>query len=109
MCTNFREELISVLELVNEKRTRYSYFFSVFRYRELKAEDEQVKWLWEILASFNKEELVSFLRFISGRSRLPEKLSDLPHKFQIVGADKVCLFVSFLLYQKHGRKQIAYL
>lgn len=66
------------------------------RYRELKAEDEQVKWFWEILTSFKKDELVSFLRFISGRSRLPEKLSDLPHKFQIVGADKV-LNVSYAL------------
>ncbi|XP_066930429.1 probable E3 ubiquitin-protein ligase HERC1 [Clytia hemisphaerica] len=60
----------------------------IVRYREITAEDEQVKWLWEILVSFSKDELVNFLRFISGRSRLPEKLSDLPHKFQIVGADK---------------------
>jgi len=65
----------------------YLYLYS--RYREISAENEQVKWLWDILASFSKEELASFLRFVSGRSRLPEKLSDLPHKFQIVGADKV--------------------
>ena len=80
----------------------FFFFFLILRYRELKAEDEQVKWLWEILASFNKEELVSFLRFISGRSRLPEKLSDLPHKFQIVGADKVRFFFCFI-FQKNKK------
>ena len=59
------------------------------RYREISAGDTQVKWLWEILQSFTKDEMISFLRFVSGRSRLPANLGDIPHKFQIVGADKV--------------------
>ena len=63
---------------------------SIFRrYRELSANDVRLKWLWEILSSFSKEELVAFLRFVSGRSRLPTNLNDMPHKFQIVGTERV--------------------
>lgn len=60
----------------------------IARYRELSVNDDQVKWLWQILENFTRDEMVMFLRFVSGRSRLPVNLSDMPHKFQIVGADK---------------------
>ena len=75
------------------------------RYREITAADTQVKWLWEILHSFTKDEMVAFLRFVSGRSRLPANLSDVTHKFQVVGTDKVrclklislCAYINCLL------------
>jgi len=60
----------------------------ISRYREVPANDSRIKWLWEILSLFTTDEIVSFLRFVSGRSRLPANLNDIPHKFQIVGSEK---------------------
>ena len=55
-------------------------------------------WLWEILESLDNEERVLFLRFVSGRSRLPANIADFPQKLQIIGIDKVCLVNESLSY-----------
>ena len=46
-------------------------------------------WLWEILESLDQDERVLFLRFVSGRTRLPVNIADFPEKLQIIGIDKV--------------------
>ncbi|XP_047141184.2 probable E3 ubiquitin-protein ligase HERC1 isoform X1 [Hydra vulgaris] len=61
---------------------------SISRCRDISTDDLRIVWLWEILRSFSKVDLLSFLRFVSGRCRLPTNLNDLTHKFQIVGASK---------------------
>ncbi|XP_018024010.1 probable E3 ubiquitin-protein ligase HERC1 isoform X2 [Hyalella azteca] len=60
----------------------------VVRYREVSESDVLVSWLWCILESFSAEERVLFVRFVSGRSRLPANLSDLSHRFQVMRVDR---------------------
>jgi E3 ubiquitin-protein ligase HERC1 len=43
-----------------------------------------VQWLWNILESFTNAERVLFMRFVSGRSRLPANLADLSQRFQVM-------------------------
>lgn len=55
----------------------------IVRYREFDENHQQIQWLWEILENFSNEEKILFLRFVSGRSRLPANLSDISQKFQV--------------------------
>ena len=53
-----------------------------FRYKDNTSEDHEViQWFWQILESFSNEEKVLFLKFVSGRSRLPQRISDIPQRF----------------------------
>ncbi len=55
------------------------------RYRDNLSEgDHLVRWLWQTLDSFTNEEKILFLRFVSGRSRLPARVSEIPQRFQIM-------------------------
>lgn len=60
----------------------------VVRYREISESDVLVSWLWSILESFTAEERVLFIRFVSGRSRLPANLSDLTQRFQVMRVER---------------------
>lgn len=53
------------------------------RYREVDEHDPLVVWLWAVLESFSPSERVLFVRFVSGRSRLPANLADLSQRFQV--------------------------
>ena len=48
-----------------------------------------IKWLWKTLEELNREERVLFLKFVSGRSRLPAVAADIPQRFQVMKVDKV--------------------
>ena len=61
------------------------------RYREVDANDTQVLWLWNTLESFTNEERILFMRFVSGRSRLPANVTDVSQRFQIVKVDRVSI------------------
>ena len=65
------------------KRYDIILIFLIFRYRELEETDPIVVWLWNILELFSPEERVLFVRFVSGRSRLPANLADLSQRFQV--------------------------
>ena len=55
------------------------------RYRDGISESAQlVQWLWQTLDLFTNEEKTLFLRFVSGRSRLPTRVSEIPQRFQIM-------------------------
>ena len=57
----------------------------VYRYRDgIDEKDQLIQWLWETLTSFTNEEKTQFLRFVSGRSRLPARVSEITQRFQIV-------------------------
>ncbi|XP_060527187.1 probable E3 ubiquitin-protein ligase HERC1 [Cylas formicarius] len=60
----------------------------IVRYRELDENHQLVKWLWDILENFSDYERVLFMRFVSGRSRLPANLADLSQRFQVMKVDK---------------------
>ncbi|XP_076032136.1 putative E3 ubiquitin-protein ligase HERC1 [Oratosquilla oratoria] len=60
----------------------------VVRYRELEETDQLVIWLWNILEVFTPCERVLFIRFVSGRSRLPANLADLSQRFQVMRVDR---------------------
>lgn len=59
------------------------------RYRDITESHQLICWLWQSLEEFTNEERVLFLRFVSGRSRLPSNLTDIPQKFQIIKVDRV--------------------
>ncbi|CAG7693965.1 unnamed protein product, partial [Allacma fusca] len=60
----------------------------VVRYREMDESHDLVKWLWSILESFSNAERVLFMRFVSGRSRLPANLADFSQRFQVMKVDR---------------------
>ncbi|XP_069694063.1 probable E3 ubiquitin-protein ligase HERC1 isoform X1 [Periplaneta americana] len=60
----------------------------VVRYRELDENNLLVQWLWDILEGFTNAERVLFMRFVSGRSRLPANLADLSQRFQVMKVDR---------------------
>ncbi|KAF5301595.1 hypothetical protein FQR65_LT08900 [Abscondita terminalis] len=61
---------------------------TVVRYRELDENHQLVQWLWNILENFTNAERVLFMRFVSGRSRLPANLADLSQRFQVMRVDR---------------------
>lgn len=63
----------------------------IARYRDMDETEPVIKWLWEVLEEFEPEQRVLFLKFVSGRSRLPVNTNDLAQKFQIMKVDKVSL------------------
>jgi E3 ubiquitin-protein ligase HERC1 len=62
--------------------------FTVVRYRDVDANHHLVIWLWEILKSFSHHERVLFLRFVSGRSRLPANVAEIQQRFQIMKVNR---------------------
>jgi len=69
----------------------------VVRYREVDEQHQLVQWFWHTLEEFSNEERVLFMRFVSGRSRLPANTADISQRFQIMKVDRVrrCFFYSF--------------
>ncbi|XP_041374032.1 probable E3 ubiquitin-protein ligase HERC1 isoform X2 [Gigantopelta aegis] len=63
-------------------------FKKVVRYRGIEENHTVVKWFWAVLESFTNEERIQFLRFISGRTRLPTSPSDMTQRFQIMTSDR---------------------
>uniref|UniRef100_A0A3Q2YVJ1 HECT domain-containing protein n=1 Tax=Hippocampus comes TaxID=109280 RepID=A0A3Q2YVJ1_HIPCM len=61
------------------------------RYRDIAESHQLVAWFWQSLEEFTNEERVLFLRFVSGRSRLPSNPADMTQKFQIIKVDRVSL------------------
>ncbi|XP_028317880.1 probable E3 ubiquitin-protein ligase HERC1 [Gouania willdenowi] len=60
----------------------------VVRYRDITESHQLVGWFWQSLEEFTNEERVLFLRFVSGRSRLPSNPADIAQKFQIIKVDR---------------------
>ncbi|XP_047185393.1 probable E3 ubiquitin-protein ligase HERC1 isoform X3 [Scophthalmus maximus] len=58
------------------------------RYRDITESHQLTGWFWQSLEEFTNEERVLFLRFVSGRSRLPSNLADITQKFQIIKVDR---------------------
>ncbi|CAG5849679.1 unnamed protein product [Menidia menidia] len=60
----------------------------VVRYREVEEQQALVQWFWQTLEQFSNEERVLFMRFVSGRSRLPANTADISQRFQIMKVDR---------------------
>ncbi|XP_068434962.1 probable E3 ubiquitin-protein ligase HERC1 isoform X7 [Clinocottus analis] len=60
----------------------------VVRYREVDEQHPLVQWFWQTLEEFSNEERVLFMRFVSGRSRLPANTADISQRFQIMKVDR---------------------
>ncbi|XP_034753665.1 probable E3 ubiquitin-protein ligase HERC1 isoform X10 [Etheostoma cragini] len=60
----------------------------VVRYREVDEQHSLVQWFWQTLEEFSNEERVLFMRFVSGRSRLPANTADISQRFQIMKVDR---------------------
>ena len=60
----------------------------IARYRDMDESDQVIRWLWEVLEEAGASQRVLFLKFVSGRSRLPVNPNDLAQKFQIMKVDK---------------------
>ncbi|KAF0031589.1 hypothetical protein F2P81_016144 [Scophthalmus maximus] len=58
------------------------------RYRDITESHQLTGWFWQSLEEFTNEERVLFLRFVSGRSRLPSNPADITQKFQIIKVDR---------------------
>ncbi|XP_056876992.1 probable E3 ubiquitin-protein ligase HERC1 isoform X3 [Takifugu flavidus] len=60
----------------------------VVRYREVDEQHSLVQWFWQTLEELSNEERVLFMRFVSGRSRLPANTADISQRFQIMKVDR---------------------
>ncbi|XP_035381674.1 probable E3 ubiquitin-protein ligase HERC1 isoform X2 [Electrophorus electricus] len=60
----------------------------VVRYREVEEQQQLVQWFWQTLEEFSNEERMLFMRFVSGRSRLPANTADISQRFQIMKVDR---------------------
>ncbi|XP_014872809.1 probable E3 ubiquitin-protein ligase HERC1 isoform X1 [Poecilia latipinna] len=60
----------------------------VVRYREVDEQHALVQWFWQTLEEFSNDERVLFMRFVSGRSRLPANTADISQRFQIMKVDR---------------------
>ncbi|KAJ8304849.1 hypothetical protein KUTeg_018432 [Tegillarca granosa] len=60
----------------------------VVRYRGIDEKCDVVQWFWEVLEAFSNDERIQFLRFVSGRTRLPANPSDISQRFQIMNSDR---------------------
>ncbi|ESP05641.1 hypothetical protein LOTGIDRAFT_181433 [Lottia gigantea] len=60
----------------------------VVRYRGIEESHILIKWFWETLENFTNDERIQFLRFISGRTRLPTNPADISQRFQIMTSDR---------------------
>jgi len=70
----------------------------MFRYKDNTSGDQEVvQWLWQTLESFSNEEKVLFLKFVSGRSRLPQRISDIPQRFVLSVFEQVFWYILILL------------
>ena len=67
------------------------------RYRELDEQHPLSQWLWAVLDSFTDSERVLFMRFVSGRSRLPANLADLSQRFQVGAVTRDYVYVLLCL------------
>lgn len=77
-------------ELIIQKLAPVIMFcLSLSRYREVDENHHVIQWLWQALEQFTDEERVLFMRFVSGRSRLPASVADISQRFQIMRVDKV--------------------
>lgn len=52
-----------------------------------------VIWFWKVLESFSNEERIQFLRFVSGRTRMPVNPADIPMRFQIISSGRVSVII----------------
>ncbi|XP_030623810.1 probable E3 ubiquitin-protein ligase HERC1 [Chanos chanos] len=77
------EELVCGLPEVSVEMLK-----KVVRYRDITDSHQLIGWLWQSLEEFTNEERVLFLRFVSGRSRLPSNPADITQKFQIIKVDR---------------------
>ena len=64
------------------------------RYKDFSEDSIVITWLWQNLQSFSTDDKMLFLRFISGRSRLPAHVHEISQRFQISKAMRVG-FVKF--------------
>ncbi|XP_077974377.1 putative E3 ubiquitin-protein ligase HERC1 isoform X2 [Styela clava] len=60
----------------------------IARYRDVEEDSKLITWLWQALEDFSNNERVLFLKFVSGRSRLPANVVDIPQKFQITKIER---------------------
>ncbi|XP_076880016.1 putative E3 ubiquitin-protein ligase HERC1 isoform X2 [Brachyhypopomus gauderio] len=60
----------------------------VVRYREVEEQQQLVQWFWQTLEEFSNDERMLFMRFVSGRSRLPANTADISQRFQIMKVDR---------------------
>ena len=62
---------------------------SVSSCKGISAQDDLIKWFWEVLNDFTSDERSLFLRFVWGRTRLPRTIADFRGKdFVIQVPDK---------------------
>ncbi|KAK3583560.1 hypothetical protein CHS0354_026149 [Potamilus streckersoni] len=60
----------------------------VARYRGIDENHKIVSWFWNVLESFTNDERIQFLRFVSGRTRLPANPADISQRFQIMNSER---------------------
>jgi len=60
----------------------------VARYRDVEPTSDLIMWFWAVLEGFGRAERSLFMRFVSGRSRLPANPADISQRFQVMRVER---------------------
>ena len=60
----------------------------LLQYKDCSGNDAHIQHFWEALEAFDEEDKSLFLRFVWGRSRLPNNASGFTDKFKICGMNR---------------------
>ena len=71
------------------KKFFFLFFLFCFRYRGIDEHNQMVEWFWKVLDMFTNDERIQFLRFVSGRTRIPANPADMSQRFQIISSGRV--------------------
>ena len=77
------------IAVCGEKELDIQVLKRVAKYRDCTANDTLIQWLWDSLENFTNEEKILFLRFTSGRSRLPARVQDVTQRLLVIKTMKV--------------------
>ena len=78
------------------KESMIKSIFFCDRYRGIDENNKMIIWLWKVLETFTNDERIQFLRFVSGRTRMPANPADISQRFQIISSGRVSCMDTFL-------------
>lgn len=79
---------------------------SVTTYKGIEPHAPLVRWFWEVMESFNRNERSLFLRFVWGRTRLPRTTADFRGRDFVLQVIAFVIILNYILYSVTDIRQV---
>ena len=79
---------------------------SVTTYKGIEPHAPLVRWFWEVMESFNRNERSLFLRFVWGRTRLPRTTADFRGRDFVLQVIAFIIILNYILYSVTDIRQV---